>query len=94
MTTAAPTTSHAPAQPSRNPLARFDGLLDRMIGCDMRLIYGVGMPMLLVCAVIVALAFSPSVWLVAVTIILEFACLGFIVMKLMAMLGEGEEADA
>lgn len=92
------TTSIARSAPStprhrgpRNPFAGVDRAIERVIGVDMKLIYGMFMPMLLVCAVIVALAFRPSEWIVAATVVLELGCLALIVVKLMAMLGDEEE---
>ncbi len=71
-----------------DPLRRLDTRLDRALGSDLRLIYGVGMPMLLVIAGIIALALSPSYWLVGATLVVEIGCLGFVITKLMAMLDE------
>lgn len=74
-----------------NPMHHLDQLIDSVIGADMRLIYGMAVPMLLVCGVILALVTSPSYWLVAAAIVAELCCLSLIVTKLMAMLGETDD---
>lgn len=87
MATTAAATRHAS---DHDPLAGLDRWIEKVIGADFKLIYGVLMPMLLICGVILAIVFTQSVWVVAVTLVLELAFLAFIVVKLMAMLGEGE----
>jgi hypothetical protein len=73
----------------RNPLRRLDRSVEALLGADLRLIYGMAAPMLLVIAVILALAVTPSYWLVGATLVLELSCLAFVVTKLLAMLDEG-----
>lgn len=72
----------------RNPLHHLDGTLESLFGTDLRLIYGMAAPMLLVIAVIMALVLTPSYWLVGATVVLELCCLAFVVTKLLAMLDE------
>jgi hypothetical protein len=90
----APTGSHDRSGRSAtlNPFARLDLSIERMLGTDFKIIYGVLVPMLVVCGVIILLAFHPAVWLVAVTLILEMALLALVVIKLLAMLGDDDGA--
>ena len=73
-----------------DPLAALDGRLERLLGADMRMIYGLLAPVLLICGVIIVLALKPSSWLVALTVVLELAALAFVVVKLLAMLGDAD----
>ncbi len=75
-----------------DPLRGLDREVERELGADMRLLYGMLGPILVICGVIVGLVFSRSYWVVAGTVVLELAALGLIIVKLMAMLGEGEAA--
>ncbi len=76
-----------------DPLHGLDREVERDLGADMRLLYGMLVPILAVCGLIVWLVFARSYWVVAAAVVLELAALGLIVVKLMAMLAEGE-ADA
>ncbi len=97
----APSPTKAPNLPDRgarratvlNPFAGLDRRLERLLGSDFKLIYGVLAPVLVVCGVIVLLALHPAVWLVAVTLIFEMALLALVVVKLLAMLGDEDEGS-
>jgi len=87
------TTSVIPDRSRRNPFAALDARVERLIGADMRLIYGLGGPVLLLCGVIMLLALTPSEWLVGAAVVLEVAALGLVVTKVLAMLDEPDELD-
>ncbi len=86
--------SHRQSAPGQratpNPLGRLDHLVEATIGADMRLIYGMLVPMLMVFALIVPMVLAPSYWLVGLVLMFELCCLAFIVTKLLAMLDEPE----
>ena len=73
----------------------FDESVERAVGADMRLLYGMLMPILMICGLIVVLALSPTVWLVAFIIVLELGALAVVGYGLAGMLGEpaGDDAD-
>jgi hypothetical protein len=75
-------------------LAGMDRSVERVLGADMRLIYGFLVPILMVVGLIILLGFNPHAWLVAPIIVLEVAGLFVVVYGLMAMLNEPEEDEA
>jgi hypothetical protein len=79
------------AQP--NPLQRLDATVEHAIAADMRLLYGMLVPMLFVCGVILLLVLNPSEWLVAAAVAAELLCLTLIVTKILAMLAETDTPD-
>jgi hypothetical protein len=79
-------TESAPPRPHRSLYRTVDVFIERLIGADFRLIYGMGIPILLLCGVIIALAEYPKVWLVAILVILELGTLFFIVRGFMEMM--------
>ncbi len=74
-----------------NPFERFDGQMERWLGADMRLIYGLATPLFMVIGLIVLLALNPTTWLVIGIVILEVMGLGLIVYGLMTMMDDSEE---
>ena len=58
---------------------------------DMRLVYGVGIPFLLVIAGIVAAAVAQSMWLVAPLMIVVIALTGVVMVGFAQMLAEDED---
>ena len=73
----------------------FDESVERAVGADMRLLYGMLVPILMICGVIVVLALSPAVWLVAVILVLELGALAVVGYGLAGMLNEtaGDDGD-
>ena len=55
--------------------------------------YGMLVPILMICGVIVVLALSPAVWLVASILVLELAALGVVGYGLAGMLDESPADD-
>jgi hypothetical protein len=90
MTTEPPHPSHT--NPS-HVFHDFDAGVERALGADLRLLYGMLIPILMVCGLIVVLALSPQAWLVIAVLLLEVAALGVVVTGFVTMLGE-QEADA
>jgi len=76
-----------------NPFRGFDDSVERAVGADMRLIYGLGAPILLVLGVIVILALSPATWLVIAIVMIEIAALVVVLVGFMGMLNEPDEDE-
>ena len=72
----------------------FDDSVERAVGADMRLLYGMLVPILMICGVIVVLALTPTVWLVAFIVALELGALVVVGYGLAGMLGETAGDDA
>jgi hypothetical protein len=64
-----------------------------MLGADMRLIYGMLVPILMVCGLIIVLAFSPSAWLVGLIVLFELLGLALVVYGFMVMMRDDAEDD-
>lgn len=72
----------------------FDGAITRRLGADMRLLYGMGVPVVGVSAVIaVVIAFAASPWTIAGLMALEVVMLVVVVVGFFAMLDESEDTD-
>lgn len=89
-----------PAQPrldiSRtlvDPLHRLDQTLASWLDVDLRLIYGMGVPVVCVVAAMVAMFLHPTYVLVGAVLALELLCLSLVVTKLLAMLNEPNDDD-
>lgn len=77
-----------------NAFRGFDESVERAVGADMRLLYGMLAPILMICGVIVVLALSPATWLVAIVIVLELAAVAVVGYGLAGMLNESPDDDA
>lgn len=66
----------------------FDESVERAVGADMRLLYGMLVPILMICGVIIVLALSPAMWLVAIILVLELGALAMVGYGLAGMLNE------
>jgi len=71
----------------------FDTSVERTIGVDMRLLYGMLIPILMICGLIVLLALSPQTWLVIAVLLLEVAALGVVITGFVGMLNDDGEED-
>jgi hypothetical protein len=81
--------------PARRPVFRgFDSSIEQLLGADMRLLYGMAVPILMIVGLIIVLALTPATWLVAGIVVLELAALAIVVIALMEMLDEGEDDDS
>jgi hypothetical protein len=76
------------------PFRGFDQSVERLLGADMRLIYGMAVPVLMIVGMIVLLALSPTTWLVAATLIVELAALALVVYGFLGMLTEDDTHGA
>ncbi|HUJ34974.1 MAG TPA: hypothetical protein VLW51_07170 [Solirubrobacteraceae bacterium] len=72
----------------------FDASVERTLGVDVRLLYGMLIPILMICGLIVLLALSPQTWLVIAVLLLEVAALGVVVTGFVGMLNDDGEDDA
>jgi hypothetical protein len=85
------------SQPSHTDLTRvfhnFDVDVERVLGADVRLLYGMLVPILMICGLIVVLALSPETWLVITILVLEVAALGIVVTGFVGMLNEDSDDD-
>ncbi len=78
-----------------NPFEGMEMLIERLIGADMRLIYGAIVPMVLIVGLVVLLTLqSTSWWLVALVLVVEFAAVGLVVFAFMKMLDEDNDVEA
>lgn len=77
-----------------NPFRGFDESVEHVLGADMRLIYGLAAPILMVVGLIVVLALSPATWLVIAIIVVEIAALGVVLTGFMGLLDEPDDGDA
>ncbi len=81
----------APRHP--DPLHGLDTSVESALGVDLRLLYGMLVPVLLIVGLIIALVLVRSYWLVAAALVPEIACLGLIVVKTMAMIDEPDQME-
>lgn len=78
---------------STNPYERFDSSMERWLGADMRMIYGMAVPILMVTGLILLLALNPTTWMVVGVLVLELAAGAVVIRGILGMLadGDGEE---
>lgn len=74
-----------------DPLWRLDRALERLLGVDLRLLYGFAVPVLVVCGLIFLLAAHPSYPLVGGVVVIEVVLLALIVVKVLAMTGDEDD---
>jgi hypothetical protein len=86
----APSTTHQHGTAFRG----FDESVERAVGADMRLLYGMAAPILLVVGVIILLALNPATWLVATVVVVEIVALAVVVYGFVGMLNGDDEDDA
>jgi hypothetical protein len=83
-------TGSSPARSKGSTYRSIDAWMERIIGADFRLIYGMLVPILILCGLIIALAAEPKPWLVGILVLLEVCSLVVIVSALMTMMGDDE----
>ena len=71
----------------------FDATVERALGVDARLLYGMVVPILMICGLIILLALSPQTWLVIAVLLVEMAALGVVITGFVGMLSEDGEDD-
>ena len=82
----------AQADPDRHLIPGFDASMTRMLGADLRLLYGIGVPIAMIVGLIIVLAIHPAKWVVGVVVVCEVAGLALIITKLYAMMSDDDEA--
>ena len=81
-------------KPHHAPMHGFDEGVERILGVDMRLLYGMGVPVVGMSVVIaLLLAFAASPWVVGGLLVLEAAVLGVVLVGFMGMLNEENDDD-
>jgi hypothetical protein len=80
--------------PHENPFQGFDESVEHVLGADMRLVYGMLVPILMVVGLIIVLALSPATWLVVAIVILEIAALCVVLTGFIGMLNEPDDEAA
>jgi Flp pilus assembly protein TadB len=83
---------HSLAHAAQQRLQRLDSAIERLIGVDMRLIYGFGVPMLALCALIVVMMLASSVWMVAAAMVVVLAMLALVLTGFLGMFDEPSNA--
>ena len=83
-------TSQTPAaQPRRAPLHGFEQAVEGVLGVDMRLLYGMGVPVVGVSVIIaLLLGFAASPWAIAGLMVIEAAVLAVVLIGFVGMLNE------
>ena len=76
-----------------NAFREFDHSIEHVLGADMRLLYGMLVPILMICGVIIVLALKPTTWLVASIVVLEIGALAVVGYGLAGMLNEPADDD-
>ena len=71
----------------------FDVTVERSLGVDARLLYGMLIPILMVCGLIILLALNPETWLVIAVMLFEVAALGVVITGFLGMLNEDDDTD-
>ena len=71
----------------------FDATVERSLGVDARLLYGMLIPILMVSGLIILLALNPETWLVIAVVLFEAAALGVVITGFLAMLNEDDDTD-
>lgn len=87
-------TSEPDTHPHEHPFKGFDDSVERVLGADMRLIYGFAAPILMVVGVIIVLALNPATWLVIAIVVIELAAMGVVLGGFTGMLNEPSDDDA
>ncbi|HYB26543.1 MAG TPA: hypothetical protein VEF89_08020 [Solirubrobacteraceae bacterium] len=68
--------------------------VERALGVDVRLLYGMLVPILMICGLIVLLALTPQTWMVIAVVMLEVAALGVVVTGFVGMLNEDDQDES
>ena len=69
----------------------FDSSVTRILGADMRLVYGIRAPALLVIGLIVVLALKPATWLLVAIVVVAVGGLVLVLTGLLGMMsGDGD----
>lgn len=72
----------------------FAGLersVERTLGADMTLIYGLAAPILMIVGLIIILGLSPATWLVVAIVVLEIGGLGVVLTGLFGLMNDADD---
>ena len=81
-------------QSHQHPFRRLDDSVQGVLGADLRLIYGMAAPMLMIIGLILLLALRPETWLVIAIVVMELAALALVVYGLFGMLSEDDDEQS
>jgi hypothetical protein len=87
-------TTNPENHPHESPFHGFDESVEHVLGADMRLIYGMAVPIFMVVGLIIVLALSPGTWLVVAIVVMEVVALCVVLAGFMGMLNEPEDDDS
>jgi hypothetical protein len=82
-----------PAHEHRHILRGFDESVTNVLGADVRLLYGLAIPILLIVDLIVLLALDPTKWLVGAIVLVELAALGLVIGALFELMSDPDEDE-
>ena len=68
----------------------FDESMTHLLGADLRLLYGMALPVLMIVGLIVLLALNPAKWAVAMVVVCEIAGLALIVRALYELMSDDD----
>lgn len=74
----------------RPSFTRFDSFVARRLGCDMRMLYGMAGPILVIVGLLVVLAFHPHAWIVAGIMVVEVIGLALVVAGIFGVMDDRE----
>jgi hypothetical protein len=84
----------APGHEHHEPVFQgFDSSIEHVLGADMRLVYGMLVPILMVVGLIIVLALQPTAWLVGGIMVIEVAALAIVVTGLLGMMSTDDDED-
>jgi chromate transport protein ChrA len=87
----APTSTHADQH--RHVFRGFDDAMTQLLGADLRLLYGMAVPILMIIGLIVLLALNPAKWVVAMVVVCEIAGLALIVRALYELMSDDDQDE-
>jgi hypothetical protein len=87
-------TGHLSPQHPRPIFRGLEQSIERVLGADLRLLYGMAVPILVVIGLIILLGLGPSPWVVAGVMVFEVAALGVILVGLLGMMSDDPDEDA
>lgn len=84
----------SPHPEHHDPVFRgFDTSVERTLGADMRLIYGIAAPIAMVIGLIIVLALQPATWVVALIMVVEVGALAVVITGLLGMMSSDDDQE-
>ncbi|MGA9858268.1 MAG: hypothetical protein WBQ18_10435 [Solirubrobacteraceae bacterium] len=74
----------------RPSFERFDDSVGRMLGVDMRLLYGMAAPILVIVGLLIVLGLHPSEWLVGAIMLVELVGLALVLVGIFGVMDNHE----